>query len=414
VTSVDGSSRFPETMTVVMVGDIPRCTVSPIGLGGDGVVARRGQQPRVPTVTGMSTHVETLIIGAGQAGLATAYHLNRRGRECLVLDANARVGDSWRQHWDSLRLYSPAKYDALPGMPFPARAWHYPTKDETADFLETYARTLELPVRLGVRVLRVAADGYRFCVDTQEGTYVAGNVVVATGTFGRTPYIPDFAGDLDSAIVQLHSSDYRRPDQLPDGPVLVAGASHSGHDIALEVASRRPVVLAGRDCGQIPVPLESRRMRALFPVLWFVWGKVLNRNTPMGRKGLRYARSHGGPALRVKRADLLAAGVERVTERVVGAKDGRPALAGDRVLDVAAVVWATGFQQRFDWIEPNVTGDGGWPREQRGVAAEVPGLFFCGLSFQSSFRSMLIGGVGDDAAYVADRIVERASVAVAA
>lgn len=362
----------------------------------------------------MNTHVETLIIGAGQAGLATAYHLNRRGRECLVLDGNSRVGDSWRQQWDSLRLYSPAKYDALPGMPFPARAWHYPTKDETADFLETYARTLELPVRLGERVRRVAADGHGFCVDTQAGSYVASNVVVATGTFGRTPYIPDFAGDLDPAIVQMHSSDYRRLDQLPEGAVLVVGASHSGHDIALELAGGRPVILVGRDCGEIPVPLESRRMRVLFPVLWFIWGKVMNRSTPMGRKGLQHARFHGGPALRVKRADLLAAGVERITERVVGVRDGRPVLSDDRALDVAAVVWATGFQQSLDWIEPDVAGEGGWPREQRGLVAEVPGLFFCGLSFQSSFRSMLIGGVGDDAAYVADRIVERASVAVAA
>lgn len=377
------------------------------------MVARRGQQPRDPTVAGMSTQVETLIIGAGQAGLATAYHLIRQGRECLVLDGNARVGDGWRQQWDSLRLYSPAKYDALPGMPFPASAWHYPTKDETAEFLETYARTMELPVRLGARVRQVAADGHRFCVATQAGTYVASNVVVATGTFGRTPYIPDFAGDLDPAIVQVHSSDYRRPDQLPERPVLVVGASHSGHDIALELASTRPVVLTGRDCGQIPVPLESRRMRALFPVLWFIWGKLMNRSTPMGRKGLQETRFHGGPALRVKRADLLAAGVERITERVVGARDGRPVLADDRVLDVAAVVWATGFQQRLDWIEPQVAGEGGWPREQRGVVPEVPGLFFCGLSFQSSFRSMLIGGVGADAAYVADRIVERVARAAA-
>jgi putative flavoprotein involved in K+ transport len=362
----------------------------------------------------MSTHIETLIIGAGQAGLATAYHLKRQGRECLVLDGNARVGDSWRQQWDSLRLYSPAKYDALPGMPFPASRWHYPTKDETADFLETYARTMELPVCLGVRVLGVTADGAGFRVATQTGTYVASNVVVATGTFGRTPYVPDFAGDLDPATVQLHSSDYRRPEQLPEGPVLVVGASHSGHDIALELAGSRPVVLAGRDCGQIPVPLESRRMRALFPVLWFVWGNVLDRSTPKGRKGLQETRFHGGPALRVKRADLLAAGVERITERVVGVRDGRPALADDRVLDVAAVVWATGFRQRLDWIEPDVAGEGGWPREERGVVTEVPGLFFCGLSFQSSFRSMLIGGVGDDAAYVADRIAERATATLAA
>lgn len=362
----------------------------------------------------MNTHVETLIIGAGQAGLATAYHLTRRGRECLVVDGSTRVGDAWRQQWDSLRLYSPAKYDALPGMSFPADPWHFPTKDETADYLETYARAQQLPVRLGEHVRRVTADGHGFRVDTEAATYVADNVVVATGTFGRTPHIPDVADDLDPAIVQCHSSHYRRPDQLPDGPVLVVGASHSGQDIALELAGRQPVILVGRDCGEIPVPLESRRMRALFPVLWFIWGTVLDRRTPVGRKGLRHARFHGGPALRVKRADLLAAGVERITERVVGARDGRPLLSDDRALDVVAVVWATGFRQRLDWIEPGVAGDGGWPREQRGLVAEAPGLFFCGLSFQSSFRSMLIGGVGDDAAYVADRIVERASVVVPA
>ncbi|MCC2594359.1 NAD(P)/FAD-dependent oxidoreductase [Tessaracoccus sp. OS52] len=362
----------------------------------------------------MNTSVETVIVGGGQAGLATAHHLLRQGRECLVLEANQRVGDGWRQQWDSLRLYSPAKFDGLPGMPFPASAWHFPTKDETADFLEAYATQLGLPVRLGTRVLHVAADDGGFRVDTDEGTFDADNVVVATGTFGRTPYVPDFAAGLDPATTQLHSSQYRRPAQLPEGRVLVVGASHSGQDIALELARERQVVLAGRDCGEIPVPLESRRMRALFPLIWFIWGRVLNRGTPIGRKELRKIRLHGGPALRVKRADLRAAGVERTTERVVGVHDGRPVLGDDRVLEVSTVIWATGFRQQFDWIEPDVVGEEGWPREERGEVAEVPGLFFCGLSFQSSFRSMLLGGVGEDAAHVARRITERASLSVRA
>ena len=362
----------------------------------------------------MTENIETVIVGAGQAGLATAYHLTRLGRECLVLDGNDRVGDNWRQQWDSLRLYSPAKYDALPGMPFPADRWHFPSKDEVAEFLQAYATAFELPVRMGERVRRVRADGAGFRVETGARTYRASNVVVATGTFGRTPYVPDFARDLDPSIVQLHSSEYRRPGQLPPGPVLVVGASHSGHDIAYETVRSRPTALAGRDCGQIPVPIESRRMHALFPVLWFVWGAVANRRTPLGRRMLPKVRFHGGPALRVKREDLLAAGVERVPERVVGVVDGKPQLSGGRVMEVAAVVWATGFRQSFDWIDLPVLGADGWPREERGVVADVPGLFFCGLSFQSSFRSMLIGGVGHDAEYVAVRIAARAGQPVGA
>jgi putative flavoprotein involved in K+ transport len=362
----------------------------------------------------MSTHLETLVIGAGQAGLSTAYHLRRRGRECLVLDAGTRVGDGWRQQWDSLRLYSPARFDGLPGMPFPADPWHYPSKDETADYLETYAARFQLPLRLGTEVLRVSSDGGCFLVETDTGDYAGDNVVVATGTFGRTPSIPEFAADLDGSITQLHSSQYRRPEQLADGPVLVVGASHSGHDIAYEAALTRPTILVGRDRGELPVRLESRRARVFFPVMWLVWGTVLNRRTPMGRKAMAHIRFHGGPALRVKRADLAARGVERSLERVVGVEEGRPLLEGGRVLDVRTVVWATGFRQAFGWLDLPVIGDDGWPREERGVATDVPGLFFCGLSMQSSFRSMLVGGAGEDARYVAGRIAARMAAAPAA
>ena len=361
----------------------------------------------------MSTHLETLVIGAGQAGLATAHQLKQAGRDCLVLDAAARVGDQWRHQWDSLRLYSPAKHDSLPGMPFPAAPWHFPGKDEVADYLETYARDFALPVRLGTRVVRLSAvptGGYR--VETDSGDYDADHVVVATGTFGRRPHVPDFAADLDPGILQLHSSEYRRPSQLPDGPVLVVGASHSGFDVAYEVAPDHDTVLAGAGHGEIPVPHGSRRFRMAMPVLWFVWGHVLNRRTPMGRKEMQEIRFHGGPALRVKVADLEERGVERVEERVTGVEAGRPVLASGRALDVSTVVWATGFRQDFGWIDvPGVIGEDGWPRELRGVVPDAPGLYFCGLSMQSSFRSMLIGGVGADAAHVAGQIARRATVA---
>lgn len=354
------------------------------------------------------TPIETVIVGAGQAGLTTGYHLKRRGRECVILDAAARVGDQWRQQWDTLRLYSPAQYDGLPGLPFPAKPWSFPGKDEVADYLESYAAHHDLPVRLSTRVEGIEpAPGGGYLVTTADETFSCDNVVVATGTFGRSPDVPAFAADLDPSILQLHSCEYRRPAQLRDGPVLVVGASHSGTDIAYEVAESHPTILAGRDCGQIPLPIESRRMRLVFPILIFAWRHILTRRTPMGRKAMPHVRFHGGPMLRVKRADLAARGVERLEDRVTGVRDGQP-VVGDRPVEVANVVWATGFRQSFDWIGLPILGEDGWPVEQRGVVDAAPGLFFCGLSFQYAFSSMVLPGVGRDADFVAGKIARRA------
>ncbi len=353
-----------------------------------------------------TTNIETVIIGAGQAGLSTGYHLQRRGRPFVILDAGSRIGDNWRRQWDTLTLYSPAKYDSLPGLPFPAARWSFPGKDQVGDYLETYARTFDLPVRLDTRVVSLEADGDGYRVTTDHGTWRCDNVVVATGSFGRTPNVPAIAAELDPSILQLHSSEYRRPGQLRDGPVLVVGASHSGCDIAYEVAESRPTILAGRDCGQIPPRLESRAMHVIFPMLIFAWRHVLTRRTPIGRKEMSAIRSHGGPMLRVKRADLDERGVERVTARIEEVTDGRPVVAG-APRDVATVVWATGFRQVFDWIRLPIFGEDGYPREMRGVVGDAPGLFFCGLSFQYAFASMVFAGVGRDAGFVADKVTRR-------
>jgi putative flavoprotein involved in K+ transport len=355
----------------------------------------------------MTTHIDTIIIGAGQAGLSTAYFLTRKGHECVVLDAGTRIGDGWRNQWDTLRLYSPARYDGLPGMAFPAKPWSYPGKDAVGDFMEAYAQRFDLPVRLGVRVTTVEKEAEHYRVTTSLGAYTCDNVVVATGTFGRTPHIPELAHELDSGIVQLHSSEYRRPGQLQDGPVLVVGGSHSGCDIAYEVAETHETILAGRDPGQIPFRIESRAAQVAFPLMVRVWRHVLNRRTPIGRKLTAEFRHHGGPMIRVKRSDLAHRGVTRILERVDGVVDGLPTIGG-QPHDVRNVVWATGFQQRFDWIKLPIVGEDGWPREYRGVVDDAPGLFFVGLCFQLGFTSMLIYGAGPDAAYVSDRILARA------
>jgi len=362
--------------------------------------------------------VETVVVGAGQAGLATGYHLARRGREFVILDAGPRVGDNWRCHWDSLRLYSPARAAALPGMRFPAPPASYPSKDQMANFLEAYAAAFDLPVRTGVRVIRVTRQEGQYLVATDGPSFRCDNVVIASGTFGRTPYVPGFAGELDPGILQLHSSAYKNPAQLRPGQVLVVGASHSGGDIAYEAGlAGHPTTLSGRIRGEVPFDIDRRPAHVGFPVLFFLAKHVLTVRTPLGRKLRPEVRRHGGPLIRVKRADLTRAGVELAAARTAGVRDGLPVLEDGRVVEAASVVWCTGFRQDFSWIDLPVTGDDGWPLETRGVVASSPGLYFVGLAFQYAFASMLVGGAGRDAGYVvrhlcarppADRSPERA------
>jgi putative flavoprotein involved in K+ transport len=353
---------------------------------------------------------ETVIVGGGQAGLSVGYHLQQQQRSFVVLDANERVGDSWRHRWDSLRLYSPAFRDGLPGMPFPAPRNTYPTKDEMGDYLEAYATRFELPVRPGTAVEALTREGGRYVARAGDRRFESDNVVVATGVFQR-PYTPDFARDLDPTITQLHSNDYRSLSQLQEGPVLVVGASHSGSDVAHEAAAEHAVILSGRDNGQLPVPLESRRGRMGFRVLYRLGTHVFTVDTPIGRKMRPHIRHGGGPLLRYRRKDLVAAGVERVLSRTVGVEGGLPVLDDGRVLDVRNVVWCTGFRPDFGWIRfPFELGEDGYPKQYRGVAASSPGLYFAGLPFLHSFASMLVAGAAREAKWIARHITtQRAS-----
>jgi putative flavoprotein involved in K+ transport len=316
---------------------------------------------------------DTVVIGGGQAGLAVGYHLQRQGRSFVILERNERIGDSWRTRWDSLKLYSPASRDALPGMRFPARGSAYPSAREMADYLEAYATKHELPVRTGVEVESLTVDDGRYAIVADGGRLEAENVVVATGVF-RKPYIPTFAPELDTEITQLHSSAYRNLSQLQDGPVLVVGASHSGSDIAFEAASRHDVILSGRSTGQLPAQIETRRGRALFRGLFFVGTHVLTVDTPLGRKMRPHIRHGGAPLLRYRLKELRAAGVERVLERTVGVENGLPVLEGGRALPVRNVVWCTGFRPDFSWIRCSLAlGDDGYPVQYRGAARSRPG-----------------------------------------
>jgi putative flavoprotein involved in K+ transport len=348
---------------------------------------------------------ETIVIGGGQAGLSMGYYLKKLGHSFVVLDANERIGGSWRTRtWNSLRLFTPARYDGLPGWPFPAPGWSFPTARETADYLEAYADRFDLPLQLRTKVDRLTKDGDRFVVESGDRRYESKNVVVATGFYG-TPSVPEFASELDPRIVQMHSSAYRDPSQLEPGNVLLVGAGNSGADIAIEVASTHRTWLSGRDKGQIPVRIETRRARLVHPLLQFAFAHVLNLRTPLGRKIRPHVVAEGAPRIRVKTKDLDAAGVERVP-KTAGVQDGLPVLEDGRVLDVANVIWCTGFHLDFSWIDVPVFGEDGEPVQWRGAATES-GLYFLGLDFLYSFASENVGGVRRDAKHIARHIAAR-------
>jgi putative flavoprotein involved in K+ transport len=353
-----------------------------------------------------SESYDTVVIGGGQAGLTAGYYLQQLDGSFVILDANDRVGDAWRKRWDSLRLFTPAHFSRLPGLRLPAPNWTFATKDELADYLEEYARHFELPVQTGITVDGLAKRGDRFVVSAGDRTYKAANVIVATGAH-RIPRVPAFATELDPRIVQLHSSEYRNPSQLQEGEVLVVGAGNSGAEIGRELSHDHVCRIAGKPAGEIPVPHGTRRARVGFRAFRFFGHRVLRADTRIGRKLGPKLLAHGDPLIRTRIKDLAAAGVELVP-RVVGVRDGMPELEDGRVVDVANVVWCTGFRNdEFGWIDLPVFDDDGQPRHHRGVVESEPGLCFLGLVFQYSYSSDVLPGRGRDARYLAGHIARR-------
>lgn len=347
------------------------------------------------------TH-RVMVIGGGQAGLSAGYHLQRLGIDHVILDASSGVGDTWRQRWESLRLFTPAAWDGLPGMPFPAEPSYFPTKDEMADYLRSYAARFSLPVRGNVIVEALARHGDRYVASAGPERYEADAVVVATGANDR-PAIPAFASGLDPSILQLHSSAYRTPDQLRDGAVLVVGAGTSGVEISIDVAgSGRRTILSGHSPRQVPPFAYVANGR---PFWWFA-SRILTTDTPIGRRAREGARSGGSPLIRTGVRDVDRAGVERMP-RTTEVRDGQPMLAAGRVLSVANVIWCTGYRHDFSWINLPVFDESGEPRHLRGSVDGAPGLYFLGLPFLYSLTSALIGGAGRDAAHIVDRIAKR-------
>jgi putative flavoprotein involved in K+ transport len=349
----------------------------------------------------MTSSFDVIVIGAGQAGLALGHHLARRlpngTADFLLLEAGPEVGHSWRSRWDSLRLFSPAQYDSLPGLPFPAPADTHPTKDDVADYLAAYAAHFALPVRLNSPVLRVHSEpDAAFAVSTPTEVLRARQVVVATGPF-QTPRIPALAEQVDPQVPQLHSADYRNPAQLPAGArVLVVGAANSGLQIAAELADTCSVTVA---VGSRPKELPQRIAgRDLF--FWLTKSGFFT--VPTDSRIARRLRARGDLVIGTRSRELRRRGIafrSRLTEvagRTARFEDGGTA-------DFDAVVWATGFRSDYSWLHvPGVVVDG-QVRHTAGVA-EVPGMYFIGLPWQTSRGSALLGFVGADAAVLSARM----------
>jgi putative flavoprotein involved in K+ transport len=338
---------------------------------------------------------EVVVIGAGQAGLAIGSFLKQEGRRFVILDSADSIGAAWRTRWESLTLFTPRRYSGLPGLPFPGDPEGYPSRDQVIAYLEQYAQTFDLPIELRSRVRRISSEDGRFLIEVDDRTITADQVVIATGPF-QMPFVPEFASRLAPDVFQAHSTEYRKPSDVPEETVLVVGGGNTGFQIAKELAATHKVCLA---VGSRQTPLPQRILgRDLF--WWLTKTGVLKKTVEsrLGRK-LRDRDTLIGSSPRELRQRY---GVE-VRRRAVDASGRTVRFDDGGELEVDAVIWATGYRPDYSWIALPVLDPGGRVRHRRGVT-DVPGLYFLGLTWQHTRGSALIGWVKDDAAFIAQQI----------
>ncbi|HET8523821.1 MAG TPA: NAD(P)/FAD-dependent oxidoreductase [Thermomicrobiales bacterium] len=342
--------------------------------------------------------LDVLVIGAGQAGLALGYHLRQTGQSFLIVDRVQRVGESWRQRFDSLTLFTPRAYSALPGLPVPGDPDGFPTKDETADYLEAYARHFTLPLTLGTEIVRLdRADGLFTATTTEGRTLTARAVVIATGAF-QQPVIPPISERLAPDVTQLTAEIYRNPRQVPAGTVLVVGDGATGRQIARELNATHRVLLAtGR----------SRRVSAHRilgkSVFWWMDKLGVLRKSRGSRLGRRLRETDPFPGKDLALDKLREEGIT-VAGRLTGVNGRRVMFSDATLAEIATVIWAAGYRDRTEWVAiPEAKDEHGAFIEHRGISP-VPGLAFIGRSWQWTRGSALLTGVGADAAYVVEHL----------
>jgi putative flavoprotein involved in K+ transport len=341
------------------------------------------------------THREVVVVGGGQAGLAIGYFLSQRGRDFTILEAAAEPAATWRERWDSLKLFTSARYSGLPGLAFPGDPDRYPTRDEVVEYLTDYAQRLDLPVEFNSPVRSLSQADGRYLVAVDDRTYEADQVVVATGPF-QVPFLPPLAGRLNADLLQLHSSDYRFPDAISRSPVLVVGGGNSGFQIAEELSRTHEVHMS---IGSHQKPLPQRVLgRDLF---WFLDATGLIRKSVESRIGHKLAGRDTligpKPKVRVRRHGL------HMHSRTVDGAGSTVSFDDGSQLDVGSVIWATGFRTDHSWIDAPVFDGDRRLIHRRGVT-DSPGLYFMGLTWQYTRGSALIGFVEDDAQHIAREI----------
>ncbi len=338
---------------------------------------------------------EVVVVGGGQAGLAIGYFLAQQGRDFVILEAAGEPAAAWRERWDSLRLFTPVRYDALPGLPFPGDPDQYPTKDHVADYLTEYVRRFDLPVELASPVRSVRKSNGTYLVELDGRSIEAGQIVIATGPF-QTPFVPPIAAGLGPEVVQMHSIAYRSPRDIPAGRVLVVGGGNTGYQIAEELSASREVHIS---IGSPQKPLPQRILgRDLF---WYLdkTGVIRKaRDTRIGRRMQANEDTLIGSSPRRLRRHGVA-----FHERALDAAGSAVTFSDDTTLKVTAVIWATGFRLDHSWIDVPVFDPQGAVVHERGLT-ESPGLYFLGLPWQHTRGSALLGFIKDDARYLAEQI----------
>lgn len=348
-----------------------------------------------PGRSGLPADIDVVVIGAGQAGLAVGRTLKQAGVDFVMLDAATELGASWTRRWDSLRLFTSARYCGLPGLPFPGDPDRYPAKDEVPDYFRTYAATFELPIHLGTPVVSVKRVGDVFTVATPTATITARQVIAAVGAF-QTPVIPECSRRLPSSVTQLHSHAYRNPGQIPAGTVAVVGSANSGLQIAAELSRTHHVVVCrGRKQPRLPQRILGR------DAFWWLSRSGILRlptNTPLARR-----LAMPDPIVGTK-LDELARSV-RFAERVVDVADAQLVTADGTRIDASTVLWATGYRNDWSWLGAELLGADGQPVHDAGIGAT--GLHFVGLYRMRNRGSALLGFVGRDAERVGAVVAQR-------
>ncbi|MFY3790284.1 flavin-containing monooxygenase [Ureibacillus sp. MALMAid1270] len=341
--------------------------------------------------------VDTIVIGAGQAGLAVGYYLKQQNQNFLILDKGNEIGESWLNRYDSLVLFTPRIYDALPGLKLEGEAHGFPTKNEIVRYLKQYAKEFNLPIQLQTEVIKVQHQDDIFYIETNQGILQSKNLIIATGAF-QTPRIPAFSKKLSSDINQLHSSHYKNSTQLKEGNVLVVGGGNSGAQIAVELSKETETYIAiSQKLSFLPLVFFNKSM-----YWWLDKIGILKASTNsfLGK----VIQKKGDPIFGFELKDAIKRKEVLLKPRVIDGIHNVVTFKDSTTLSIDNIIWATGFDLKYPWLEiREVFNEKGKIIQNRGIS-NLKGLYFIGLPWQYRRGSAILQGVGFDAKYIVEHL----------